>query len=369
MDKNATPVIAGFIPLLDSAVLVAAAEKGFAGQEGIALKLVRETSWANIRDRIAVGHFDVAHMLAPMPIAASLNLTSLAVPMLAPMLLGLGGNAITVSTGLWADMVAAGADSGGDPASTGKALGTVIATRRTEGAPPLRFGVVHPFSGHAYELRYWIAAAGLDPDRDMEITVLAPQIMADALATGQLDGYCAGEPWNTAAVTAGTGRIATFKQAIWPDSPEKVLGVTRKWAEANPETLAALLRALSRAADWCAETGNGEELAALLSRSDLLACPADICLPALTGRIRLGRNTVKQIPDFLSFSGGARAAPMPSHGKWFYDQMVRWGQVERSAAAAAATARIFSPDLYLDALGLEKLSDDTPLHMFDEPHI
>lgn len=243
METNLRPVIAGFIPLLDSAVVVAAAEMGFAEREGIALKLIRETSWANIRDRISVGHFDVAHMLAPMPIASSLNLTSLAVPMRAPMLLGLGGNAITVSTALWADMADAGADPSGDPASTGRALADVIARRRDAGAPLLHFGVVHPFSGHAYELRYWLAAAGIDPDRDVEITVLAPQVMADALRAGQLDGYCVGEPWNTAAVDAGTGRIATYKQAIWPDSPEKVLGVTEKWAEANPETLASLMRA------------------------------------------------------------------------------------------------------------------------------
>ncbi|POF31612.1 CmpA/NrtA family ABC transporter substrate-binding protein [Roseibium marinum] len=365
MDKSLTPVIAGFIPLLDSAVLVAAAEMGFAEQEGIALKLVRETSWANIRDRIAVGHFDVAHMLAPMPIAASLNLTSLAVPMLAPMLLGLGGNAITVSTSLWADMAAGGADTEGDPASTGRALAAVIESRRSEAAPRLHFGVVHPFSGHAYELRYWIAAAGLDPDRDVEITVLAPQIMADALATGQLDGYCVGEPWNTAAVAAGTGRIATYKQAIWPDSPEKVLGVTRKWAEANPRTLAALLRALSRAADWCASAQNVEQLAGLLARTDMLGCPVEICLPALEGSMRLGRNTMKQVPDFLTFPGGAKMAPMPVHGKWFHEQMVRWGQAERSEDASAEVARIFSPDIYLSALGLENVPRDAPIRMFD----
>ncbi|KZM48201.1 CmpA/NrtA family ABC transporter substrate-binding protein [Labrenzia sp. OB1] len=365
MEKSLTPVIAGFIPLLDSAVLVAAAEMGFAEQEGIALKLVRETSWANIRDRIAVGHFDVAHMLAPMPIAASLNLTSLAVPMLAPMLLGLGGNAITVSTSLWEDMAAAGADTGGDPGSTGKALAAVIASRRAKSAPLLHFGVVHPFSGHAYELRYWIAAAGLDPDTDVEITVLAPQIMADALATGQLDGYCVGEPWNTAAVAAGTGRIVTYKQAIWPDSPEKVLGVTRKWAEANPLTLAALLRALSGAADWCASTENVEKLAGLLSSADMLGCPAEVCLPALEGSMRLGRNTMKQVPDFLTFSGGAKMAPMPAHGKWFHEQMVRWGQAERSEEASAAVAGIFSPDIYLSALGLENVPRDTPIRMFD----
>jgi NitT/TauT family transport system ATP-binding protein len=365
MDTNLRPVIAGFIPLLDSAVVVAAAEMGFAEREGIALKLIRETSWANIRDRISVGHFDVAHMLAPMPIASSLNLTSLAVPMRAPMLLGLGGNAITVSTALWADMEAAGADPSGDPASTGRALAEVIAHRQNVDAPLLHFGVVHPFSGHAYELRYWLAAAGIDPDRDVEITVLAPQVMADALRAGQLDGYCVGEPWNTAAVDAGTGRIATYKQAIWPDSPEKVLGVTEKWAEANPETLAALMRAFSAAADWCADPKNNPELAGILARPDLLACPAETCLAALSGQIRLGPATTKSVPGFLKFAGGATAAPMPAHGKWFYEQMVRWGQAVHSADALKDVERVFSPDVYLSALGLTDVETDSVIEMFD----
>ncbi|MCK7614522.1 CmpA/NrtA family ABC transporter substrate-binding protein [Roseibium sediminicola] len=365
MDTNLRPVIAGFIPLLDSAVVVAAAEKGFAEQEGIALKLIRETSWANIRDRISVGHFDVAHMLAPMPIAASLNLTSLAVPMRAPMLLGLGGNAITVSTGLWSDMARAGADPFGDPASTGKALADVIAVRQEADAPLLHFGVVHPFSGHAYELRYWLAAAGIDPDRDVEITVLAPQVMADALKGGQLDGYCVGEPWNTAAVDAGTGRIATYKQAIWPDSPEKVLGVTEKWAHANPETLAALMRAFSAAADWCADLRNNAELADILSRPDILGCPAETCLAALSGQLRLGPNTKKSVPGFLSFASGVKAAPMPAHGKWFYRQMVRWGQAAHSEAALKDVEKVFAPEAYLSALGLEDVVTDVVIEMFD----
>jgi len=365
METNLRPVIAGFIPLLDSAVMVAAAEKGFAEQEGIALKLIRETSWANIRDRISVGHFDVAHMLAPMPIASSLNLTSLAVPMRAPMLLGLGGNAITVSTALWSDMALAGADPSGDPSSTGKALADVIDRRKAADAPMLHFGVVHPFSGHAYELRYWLAAAGIDPDRDVEITVLAPQVMADALKAGQLDGYCVGEPWNTAAVDAGTGRIATYKQAIWPDSPEKVLGVTEKWARANPETLAALMRAFSAAADWCADQGNNAELADILARTDYLACSPETCLAALSDEIRLGPSTTKPVPGFLTFAGGMAAAPMPVHGKWFYEQMVRWGQAEHSEDAMKDVERIFSPDTYLAALGLEGRTTDADIEMFD----
>ncbi|MBO6893732.1 MAG: ABC transporter substrate-binding protein [Roseibium sp.] len=368
MNAHLTPVIAGFIPLLDSSVLVVAAEKGFAAQEGIELKLIRETSWANIRDRIVVGHFDVAHMLAPMPIAATLNLTSLSTSMFAPMLLGLGGNAITVATALWREMTAFEPDRLGEPASTGRALAELIRARREEGKPLLRFGVVHPFSCHAYELRYWLAAAGIDPERDVDISVLAPQVMADALAAGQLDGYCVGEPWNTSAVLAGTGRIVTYKQAIWPNSPEKVLGVTEKWANTNPDTLAALLRALSNAADWCADPDNTEALATLLARPEYLNCELEVCLPALTGEMQLDQNLFVNVRDFVSFSGGLSAAPRSAHGKWLFGQMVRWGQAEKSDEASASVERVYSSQLYCDALELSELQDDDSIQLFDGSH-
>jgi NitT/TauT family transport system ATP-binding protein len=342
-------VIAGFIPLLDSALLVAAAERGFARAEGIRLKLVRETSWANIRDRISIGHFDVAHMLAPMPIAASLNITSLAVPMLAPMTLGLGGNAITVSNALWARMAASGASGDGDAASTGRALARVIAAR-PECEPPLRFGVVHPFSGHAYELRYWLAASGIHPDRDVEISVLPPSLMADALKADRLDGYCVGEPWNTAATLGGTGRIVTSKAAIWPGSPEKVLGVTRSWAEEHGDTLAALIRALARAADWCGDAGNHADLAALLSGPAYLDCPADWCRPALGGLMALSRGEALAMPDFLSFTEPGALRPSADHALWFYSQMLRWGQVAGTAEREAIVRETYRPDLFSAAM-------------------
>ena len=175
-------IVAGFMPLLDSAILVAAKEKGFADKEGIDLVLARETSWANIRDRMAVGHFQVAHVLAPMPIASNLGLTPLAVPTIAPMALGLGGNAVTVSNDLWALMADKGATPDFNPATTGAALKQVAADRAAESKPPLRFAVVHPYSGHNYELRYWLAACGVKPGKDVEIVIVPPPLMADALA-------------------------------------------------------------------------------------------------------------------------------------------------------------------------------------------
>ncbi|TIX55655.1 MAG: ABC transporter substrate-binding protein, partial [Mesorhizobium sp.] len=167
---------AGFIPLFDSAVLVAAREIGFAAREGVDLTLSRETSWANIRDRIAIGHFDLAHMLGPMPIACNLGLTPLASDTVVPFSLGLGGNCVTVSNVVWAGMAAHGALPDLDPARAGKALGALIRERANAGRDPLRFAVVHPHSGHNFELRYWLAACGIDPSREIEIVIVPPPL-------------------------------------------------------------------------------------------------------------------------------------------------------------------------------------------------
>jgi ABC-type nitrate/sulfonate/bicarbonate transport system substrate-binding protein len=343
-------IIAGFMPLLDSALLVAAKEKGFADNEGLELVLVRETSWANIRDRLAVGHFQVAHMLAPMPIACNLGLTPLASRTIAPMALGLGGNAVTVSNALWDEMARHGAKPNLDPATTGAALREVVIKRARVGRPSLRFAVVHPHSGHNYELRYWLAACGIDPDGDIEIVILPPPLMADALASGNIEGYCVGEPWNTAAVARGVGRIATVKAKIWRGSPEKVLGAQAQWAERHPEALAALLRAIYRAAAWVAEPANRGELARLLSGRNYIDRPSDWMMPALTGTIRIGPEDVLQVADFFVPWAKAATFPWKSHALWLYTQMVRWGQVKHDKSNETIARETYRPDLYRSAL-------------------
>lgn len=345
-DHRVHEIVAGFMPLLDSAILVAAKEKGFAEAEGIDLRLVRESSWASIRDRMAVGHFQVAHQLAPMPIAANLGLTPLAIKTIAPIALGLGGNAITVSNALWAQMADSGASADLDPSAAGRALQRVVA----QGTPTLRFGVVHPFSGHNYELRYWLAASGIDPDRDVEIVILPPPLMADALAAGTLDGYCVGEPWGTAATVAGTGHIATVKAAIWRSSPEKVLGVAAAWAEREPDALAALLRALSRAAQWCSDKANHRELADMLAGQSYIARPADWLLHSLSGALNVGGGDICRVQEFFEPFAKAATFPWKSHALWFYSQMVRWGQVAHTPENAAIARETYRPDIYRSAL-------------------
>jgi NitT/TauT family transport system ATP-binding protein len=340
-------ITAGFMPLLDSALIVVAKAQGFAEEEGIDLTLMRETSWANIRDRLAVGHFQVAHMLAPMPTACNLGLTPLAARTIAPMALGLGGNAVTVSKALWDAMAGEGATADLDAVRAGRALKAALAGRR--GRAP-RLAVVHPHSGHNYELRYWLAACGIDPDRDVEIVILPPPLMADALGAGTIDGYCVGEPWNTAAVARGHGHIATVKAAIWRSSPEKVLGVQAEWAERHPDALAALLRALYRAARWCAEPTHRAALAHLLAGPAYVDRPADWLLPALSGAIDVGGGATVAVEDFFVPHAKAATFPWKSHALWFYTQMVRWGQVPHDATNVAIARDTYRPDLYRAAL-------------------
>jgi NitT/TauT family transport system ATP-binding protein len=343
-------ITAGFMPLLDSALLVTAKEKGFASAEDIDLRLVRETSWANIRDRLAVGHFQVAHALAPMPIACNLGLTPLSVPTVAPMALGLGGNAVTVSLPLWQKMVDHGASADFDPLCVGRALKSAVTARTQAGLPPLRFAVVHPHSGHNYELRYCLAASGIAPNREVEIVFVPPPLMADALNIGSIDGYCAGEPWNTAAAVTGAGRIATVKAAIWRSSPEKVLAVPAAWADAHVEALERLLRALVKAAQWCEKAAHHEELANILGFAQYLGRPAAWMLPALSGKLHAGVDDICTVPDFFVLFAKAATFPWTSHALWFYSQMVRWGQVAHTAGNAAVARDTYRPDLYRAAL-------------------
>ncbi len=351
-------VTAGFLPLTDSAILIAAKECGFAKEEGIALDLIRETSWANIRDRIAVGHFQAAHMLAPMPIASNLGLTPLNLPLIAPMALGLGGNAITVSAELWGAMTVAGACDVRDPKSAGRALYSVIGERQQAGLKPLQFGVVHQHSGHNFELRYWLAACGIDPDRDVEIVIVPPPLMADALSSQRIDGFCVGEPWNSVAVAAGDGRIATVKAAIWKNSPEKVLGVRADWADANPGSLSRLVRALYRAAQWCGMPGNQRDLAGLLARPEYLGQRKFLIAKALEGAVDVGPQLTEHMADFFVPFDGHATFPWKSHALWFYTQMVRWGQVKHDPEHLSKVWSSYRPDLY--RLALEPMTVDLP---------
>ncbi len=344
---------AGFIPLVDASVLIAAAEFGFARKEGLTLDLVKDVSWANVRDRLAFRQFDIAHMLSPMPVASMLGLGSNPSPTITPFSLGRGGNAITLSKPLFERI----RDVGGiaEPAGAleiAEALAEVLQAMKERGEPLPTLGVTYPFSSHNYELRYWLAAGGIDPDRDVKLVVVPPPLTSDALAAGAIDGFCVGAPWNMVASERGLGRIVAAKQDIWPSAPEKVLGMRPDWAESHPETVSRLIVALDAAARWCDQPENHDALAEVLADPRFIAAPADIIRQVLAGQFSLDdKGNRRVIEDYFTFHRGFANYPRPSQALWIYSQMIRWGQVQFGDERLGAVASAYRPDLYRAALG------------------
>jgi len=311
----------GFIALNDCAMLVAAKEKGFFEAEGLDVELVREPSWANIRDKVAAGAIDGAHMLASMGLASTLGAGSPAKAMVMPLALNHHGACLTVSTAL-------------AQAMAGRSLIEVVRERAAQDLPPLRFAVVFPYSIHNYLLRAWLADQGIDPGMDVRLSVTPPPRMAEQLAAGLIDGFCVGEPWPSLAEAEGTGKILMRAADIWPGGPDKVLGVTETFAEREPEALAALIRALTAAARWADRPENRPELAALLARPGYVDAPVEIIESSLHG---------------MAFEAAGR--PVLEHGLWFLEQMQRWGQVPPLADPRAIVEQVYRADLYDAALG------------------
>lgn len=307
----------GFIPLTDCAPLAVAATLGFFEDEGLAVELVREASWATIRDKVAVGALDGAHMLAPMALAAGGAI-------LAPLALNRNGAAITVSAAL-----------AGTIGPKGEGLAEVVAARRASGRGTLTFAVVFPESIHNYLLRDWLAAAGIDPDRDVRLVVIPPPRMVERMRAGEVDGFCVGAPWNAVAEAEGLGRILVTASQLLPGGPDKVLGVPATLAEQRPDDLRACLRAVIRGAAWADDPVNREDLIAILARPDVVgAAPAAIA---------------RALANEIVFHRDGASLPRREDGLWMASRMVRWGPLRAGVDLDALVDRVYRPDLYRDA--------------------
>ncbi|AEG49410.1 ABC-type transport system periplasmic component [Sphingobium chlorophenolicum L-1] len=336
-----------FLPLTDAAVLAVAREKGFAEEEGLHLDLVRTTSWATLRDRLVFGQVQAAHMLAPLAVAVTLGLSQQAAPLSAPYKLNVNGNMLVMASEFAQALdpdVAARLD---DPLGTAHDFATAIGLWKRK---PV-IGVVHRYSSHSVMLRYWLASAGVDPDRDVLLRVLPPSLTVEALRAGEIDGFIAGEPWGSAAVDGGLAEAVAIGERIWRRGVEKVLAFRTPWLEENPDIVDRLLRALARAAAWCDEPDHHEALAHLLSQPHYVDQPAEVILRALSGGIvpRLDMAPLS-MPDFMLFSREATPFPWRSQALWIYSQLVRWKMVNHSAENAAKAASVFRPDIFRRAL-------------------
>jgi ABC-type nitrate/sulfonate/bicarbonate transport system substrate-binding protein len=310
-----------------------------------------------LRDHLCLGHVDCAHALAPLPVALTLGVGHVQVDCVAPFVLGRGGNAVTVSSRLFAEMQAQCGDAGlANPLEAGRALAAVVRRR----ADPLTLGMVFPFSNHNFDLRYWLAASGVHPDRDVRLVAIPPPLMVDSLRTGIVDGFCVGAPWNSLAVAQGLGSIVVTQSQLFPRAVEKVLALRSVFAR-NSERVAKLLRALDSAAAWADDPANHSVLAALLARPGYLDLPQEIIAATIAGRLRFGVGGELHDPDYLYFHRHGANAPREADGLWAYAQMVRWGQLAPSDQAERAAASVFSPRLYRASVRGESVDTSVPL--------
>ena len=338
----------GFLPLVDASLPILAHEHGFAAEEGLALSFQRDMSWATVLDRLLYGHSDAAHLIAPLAIAATLGRGRPAQPLAAPFVLGLNGNAVTISSELAARIAEPGQLA--DPAALGAALAAEAQARQAAGRR-LRFGVVHRYSSHNYMLRYWLAASGIRPDEDVEIATVSPPFVAEAMAAGEIDCACVGEPWNSAAVARGVGVIVLATAQIWRRGVEKVLAFRAPVLEARRPAAEALVRAMRKAGAHFVDPANWEANAAILARPEYLGADPRLILGAISDRLTLvhGAEPV-HYPDFMFQHREAANFPWVSQAEWLYSQLVRWDRIAFSPRDAAAAARVFRPDVYRSAL-------------------
>ena len=344
----AVELTVGFLPLVDACLPILAREHGFAEDEGVDLRLVRDVSWATVLDRLLYGHSDAAHLVAPLAIATTLGRGRPAQPLSVPFVLGLNGNAVTFRTEL-ADELCPTIEMG-QPAQVGERLAG-IARGRASAGKPLRFGVVHRYSSHNYMLRYWLAACGIRPDEDVEIVTVPPPFCADALAAGEVDAICVGEPWNSVAVESGAGRIVLATAQIWRRGVEKVLALREEVLEDRADAVRLLIRALCRAARHFVDPVNWQLNASVLARPEYLDGNPDLIRRAISDRFLLVRGgKLVHYPDFMFQYREAANFPWVSQAEWLYSQMVRWDGTAFDAGEAERAARVFRPDIYRSAL-------------------
>lgn len=351
-----TPIVhAGFMPLVDCAPLVIAKELGFAERNGVSLELHKEVSWANIRDKIIVGQFDCAHMLAPMPIAVSLGLNHVRRAVITPLTISLNGNAITVSKSLQAHMrdVASQISDAG-PGTSAQALAAVVRERRHKNLKPLTFGVVFPYSCQNYELRDWLLQSGINVDHDVRIIGLPPSMMVGSLQADQIDGFCAGEPWNSAAVAAKVGTIVTTKEEQWGRAPEKVLGVRLDWAEAETDAFYVVGRAIYDAMGWLSNPANADHAAEVLSDDAYVAIEKDLIIKSIASRMVHAAGKPERVsPAFLKFPQGAESCPSRAHMSWIMHMMGQSRQLKGPLERAYIVDDVARGDLWAAITGLD----------------
>ncbi|WP_170328025.1 ABC transporter substrate-binding protein [Ruegeria arenilitoris] len=340
---NAVTLPVAYVPLVDAAPLIVAHEMGLARAEGVELELIAAPSWSSVRDMLAFGRVDAAHLLSPVPVAMALGLGGVTQPLSAVSVLSVNGDVIGVSRALEIRLRETGYGFDfHDPFKAAAALASV-ADR------PLVFGVPFPFSLHVELLHCWLEATELSAV-GVEVRTIPPPLMAQALAEGDVDAFCVGEPWGSVAVESQAGALLLPGQAIWAFAPEKVLAVRTEWAETEPHLLGKLMRAVWRAGRWLGQPGSQTAAAEILARDAYLNLPSELIDRALSGRFTIsGQAEQREVPGFLEFHDGAANFPWRSQAKWIAQRLAaRYGLDPHLARAQAGS--VFRSDIYRNQL-------------------
>ncbi|MFA7657621.1 CmpA/NrtA family ABC transporter substrate-binding protein [Acidithiobacillus thiooxidans] len=336
----------GFVALTDSAPLIVARELGFFAAEGLAVTLQKEPSWASLRDHLLFGDLVAAHALAPLPMAATLGIASPKIPVSTALTLSLNGNAITVSHALHQRLRDTGF-TGAEPAiATAQALRHII---ETEPAKKLRFAVVSPVSNHHYQLRHWLRAASIDPDQDIQITVVPPRHMVAALRAGEIDGYCVGEPWGSLAAAENVGIPIISSYELWNNLMEKVLAVRNDWSQREPDLYLAMIRAILTASQWLDNPQHRLEAAPWVAAA--IGVPREVVAMALTGNV----PGLAQQEDFHVFARYSANFPWHSHALWLARQMQTAGQWPQGVDSETLIPQVYRCDIYRQAANALRL--------------
>jgi len=349
----------GMIALTDCSPFVVAHEKGFFKKYGIESTIAKQASWAAVRDNFSTGDLQATHMLLGMPIASTMGLLgSPKKPMIIPWLLNRNGQAISLK-----------GDFKGKVAADPKALKPFADAAKAAGTP-LTFAMTFPPGTHAMWMRFYLGAGGINPDKDVNLITIPPAQMVSNMSIGKMDGFCVGEPWGVRTIQQKIGYTAVTTQDIWKDHPEKVFAFTAEFADKNPKTVKACLKALNDASVWLDKMENRPEACDIVSQPTYINCPKEAILERMTGHIDYGDGRVKDEKTYyMIFHDRDCNYPQPKFATWWLSQFRRWGMVTGVPDYAGVTASVMRPDIYEEAMKENGVTpakrDDSPFALFD----
>lgn len=338
----------GFIALSDAGPLFVAKDKGLFAKYGVPdTDVQKQASWGTTRDNLVLGSegngIDGAHILTPMPYlisAGKVTQNNQPTPMYILARLNLDSQCISVANE-YADLKL-GVDASPFKAALEKkkAFGKAVKAAMT-----------FPAGTHDLWIRYWLAAGGIDPDKDIETIVVPPPQMVANMKVGTMDCFCVGEPWNLQLIHQNIGYTAVTTGELWNKHPEKSFGMRAAFVDKYPKAAKALLMAVMEAQQWSDKAENKAELAAIMGKRQWMNCPVDDVLDRTAGKFDYGipGKVVENSPHIMKYWRDFASYPFQSHDLWFLTEDIRWGKYEANFDTKALIAKVNREDMWRDA--------------------